>query len=199
MLSQCSSKSKRVCGSVKRSQDCSSGCWMCRPLSVVFEACSNSLTLSTTYGLSNSVTHSRYCESLANTGLCLFHQWCWSIRTLTGIYVNLDIFASIAIGVIPLLLMSIFSISAGNNLRSNRARIQPVQHIRIHQQDHDLMKMLAGEVIIYCLIDFTYPVNLMYGYFTRAPLVDKTLMRLTVKSLISFILDPSLSFTYCAM
>ena len=45
MLSQCSSKSKRVCGSVKRSQDCSSGCCMYRPLSVVFEACSNSRSL----------------------------------------------------------------------------------------------------------------------------------------------------------
>ena len=111
------------------------------------------------------------------------------------------IFSFLAISVIPLLLLIIFSLLTYHNLHLIHSRVLPitgtVQSIRIHKRDHDLMKMLAGEVIVYCLTQSTFPVNTMYGYFTSFFAADKSQMRIAVESLISFIIHPILSFTYC--
>jgi hypothetical protein len=114
------------------------------------------------------------------------------------------IFASIAIGILPLLLVILFSALARLNLRLIRLRVassdNPIQHLRIHKRDHDLMKMLAGEVLIYCITTMPYPVNVMYGFLTTPMTADKSQMRITIQSLISFIIHPLLFFVLvCAL
>ncbi len=112
-----------------------------------------------------------------------------------------SIFAFLAIGIIPLILMIIFSSLARRNVHLIRSRVMPTdnpsQNLRIHKRDHDLMKMLAGEVLIYCITTLPYPINVMYGYLTLPIAANKSQMRLAVESLISFIIQPLLSYTYC--
>ncbi|CAF1169727.1 unnamed protein product [Adineta ricciae] len=126
------------------------------------------------------------------TGRCIL------LPTYTLAY---TIFSFLAISVIPLLLLIIFSLLTCHNLHLIHSRVLPtsgtVQSIRIHKRDHDLMKMLAGEVVIYCLTQSTFPVNTMYGYFTSFFTANKSQLRIAVESLISFIIHPILSFTYC--
>jgi hypothetical protein len=111
------------------------------------------------------------------------------------------IFASIAIGILPFVLMIIFSLLARHNLHLIRSRIvptnNPTQHFRIHKRDHDLMKMLVGEVIVYCITTIPYPANIMYQYLTTPIAADKSPMRLAVEALVTFIIHPILTFTYC--
>ncbi len=111
------------------------------------------------------------------------------------------IFALIAIGVLPLLLMIIFGLLARHNLHLIRARVVPAnnpnQKLRMHKRDHDLMKMLAGEVLIYCIATIPYPSSILYGYFTIPIAGEKSPMRIAIESLIAFIIYPLLAFTYC--
>lgn len=111
------------------------------------------------------------------------------------------IFALIAIGLVPLLLIILFSVLVRHNLQLIRSRVMSsdgaMRPIRIHKRDHDLMKMLAGEVLIYCITTVPYPINLIYSYFNGLFLVDKSAMRLAIEALISFLIHPLLSFTYC--
>jgi len=111
------------------------------------------------------------------------------------------IFVSIAIGILPFVLMIIFGLLARHNLHLIRSRIvptnNPTQHFRIHKRDHDLMKMLVGEVVVYCITTIPYPANIIYQYFTTSIAADKSPMRLAVETLVTFIIHPLLTFTYC--
>ncbi len=111
------------------------------------------------------------------------------------------IFALIAIVILPLSLMIIFSLLARHNLHLTRSRVASTsnqnQQFRIHKRDHDLMKMLAGEVLIYSITMVPYTVQFLYGYLTTPIAAEKSPMRLAIESLISFIIQPLMSFTYC--
>ena len=111
------------------------------------------------------------------------------------------IFALIAIGLVPLLLITLFSVLVRHNLQLIRSRMVSLdivmRSIRVHKRDRDLMKMLAVEALIYCITTLPYPINLLYSYFTGLFLEQKSAMRLAIEALISFIIHPMLSFTYC--
>lgn len=97
--------------------------------------------------------------------------------------------------------MILFSFLARYNLIKIRSRVRPTggtsQDIHIHKRDHDLMKMLIGEVIVFSLTTSVYPFNTMYSYLTIPIKAYKSPVRLAVESLIGYIIHPLLSYTYC--
>jgi hypothetical protein len=130
-----------------------------------------------------------------NSGRCI---------ALPGAYAYFyAIYSLIVIGVLPLLLMTIFSFLAWNNLRLIRTRVAPttngVRHIKIHKRDRDLMKMLGGEVFVYCVTTIPYPINLIYSVSTSSFAAYKSPIRLAIESLIGYIISPLLNFMYCCV
>ncbi len=113
------------------------------------------------------------------------------------------IYSMIVIGVLPLALMMTFSLLAWHNLRLTRTRIAPIdptiRHIKIHKRDRDLMKMLSGEVLAYCITTIPYPINLIYSVSTNAIIPYKSPTRLAIESLIGYIISPLLNFMYCCV
>lgn len=124
------------------------------------------------------------------------------------------IYSLIVIGVLPLFLMILFSLLAWHNLQSIRSRVAPgngglieavprgkkmvnVRNISIHKRDRDLMKMLGGEVFVYCVTTIPYPINLIYSVSTSTIAASKSPMRLAIESLIGYIVSPLLNFMYC--
>jgi hypothetical protein len=67
----------------------------------------------------------------------------------------------------------------------------------IHKRDRDLMKMLGGEVFVYCVTTIPYPINLIYSVSTSSIAASKSPMRLAIESLIGYIVSPLLNFMYC--
>lgn len=111
-------------------------------------------------------------------------------------------FALIAIGILPPGSMIIFTILARYNLTQIRGRVQvhdeqPAQQMHIRKRDYDLLKMLVGEVILFCATTSVYPASTLYNYLTGPLREYKSAMRLAVESLIGYIIHPLLSFTYC--
>ena len=116
------------------------------------------------------------------------------------------IYSLIVIGVLPLFLMILFSLLAWRNLQYTRSRVGPkdgtvagptARNITIHKRDRDLMKMLGGEVFVYCVTTIPYPINLIYSVSTSAIAASKSPMRLAIESLIGYIISPLLNFMYC--
>jgi len=113
------------------------------------------------------------------------------------------IYSLIVIGVLPLLLMILFSLLAWRNLRLIRSRVAPIgqttRHVKIRKHDRDLMKMLSGEVFVYCLTTIPYPINLIYSVSTASIAASKSSTRLAIESLIGYIISPLLNFMYCCV
>jgi hypothetical protein len=113
-----------------------------------------------------------------------------------------SIYVIVVVGTLPLILMITFSCLAWYNLQLSRIRVAAVSHmtprIQIHKRDRDLMKMLTGEVFVYCLTTVLYPINMFYGVMTKS-ITDKSSLRLSIESLISYIISPLLTFTYCCI
>ncbi|CAF1132488.1 unnamed protein product [Adineta steineri] len=106
------------------------------------------------------------------------------------------------IGILPSSLMILFGFLARYNLTKIRLRVQPVdgdraRGIQIHKRDHDLMKMLFGEVLVFCVTTCPFPCSLLYNYLTASITSSKTPIRIAIESLINFIIQPLLTFTYC--
>ncbi|UJR26952.1 hypothetical protein I4U23_008259 [Adineta vaga] len=117
------------------------------------------------------------------------------------------IYSLIVIGILPLFLMILFSFLAWHNLQTIRSRVAPTnggviqtrQSIQIHKRDRDLMKMLSGEVLVYCLTTIPYPINLIYSVSTSSIASSKSALRLAIESLIGYIITPLLNFMYCCV
>jgi hypothetical protein len=69
--------------------------------------------------------------------------------------------------------------------------------LRLHKADRDLMRMLAGEVLVYLITTLFYPVNVLYGVITAPFAAEKSEMRVAVESLIGYIISPMLNYVYC--
>ena len=113
------------------------------------------------------------------------------------------IYSMIIIGILPLVLMIAFSLGAWHNLQLTRMRITPtgdgVRTIKIHKRDRDLMKMLSGEVLVYCLTTIPYPINLIYIVSTDSIAPFKSPTRKAIESLVGYIISPILNFMYCCV
>lgn len=113
------------------------------------------------------------------------------------------IYSLIVIGVIPLLLMIIFSLLAWRNLRLIRSRVSPIgsmtTNITIHKRDRDLMKMVSGEVIAFCITTVPYPINLIYSVSTSSLTAYKSSLQLAIESLVGYIISPLLNLMYCCV
>ena len=111
------------------------------------------------------------------------------------------IYSLIVIGILPLVLMILFSFLASHNLHMIRARVTPagstIRSIKIRKRDRDLMKMLSGEVIVYCITTIPYPINLIYTVSTASITAFKSPTRLALESFIGYIISPLLNFMYC--
>jgi len=111
------------------------------------------------------------------------------------------IYSLIVIGILPLVLMIVFSLLAWHNLRMIRSRVAPtgqaVGNLNIQKRDRDLMKMLSGEVFVYCVTTIPYPINLIYSVSTSSIAAYKSPTRLAIESLVGYIVSPLLNFMYC--
>ena len=107
---------------------------------------------------------------------------------MPGIY-NLifGIYALIFTGVIPPILMSIFSLITLKNLHSVHVRIHVTNkqtNRLMHQRDFHLTRMLTAQVLIYILTTTPYPLNAFYTAITIS--VNKSLNRQIIELFISF-------------
>ena len=113
------------------------------------------------------------------------------------------IYSVVIIGVLPLFLMILFSVLAWHNLQQIRARVGPSgsnqRHVLIQKRDRDLMKMLAGEVLMYTITTIPYPINLIYSVSTTYLGVQKDPVRVAIENLIGYIISPLLNFMYCCV
>ena len=130
-----------------------------------------------------------------NTGRCI---------ALPGTYAFFyAIYSLIVIGVLPLLLMVVFSLLAWHNLRKIRSRVAPIgavtRNITIHKRDRDLMKMVSGEVIAFFITTVPYPINLIYSVSTSSITAFKSPIRLAIESLVGYIISPILNLMYCCV
>jgi len=91
------------------------------------------------------------------------------------------IYQTIIIGILPPLLMSIFSILA---IRSLHQRHDVWR--RFKQRDRYLMRMVMAEVILNVFISIPYSINLAYGVGTYYD-VDKSARRLEIEAFITFV------------
>ncbi|CAF0954949.1 unnamed protein product [Adineta steineri] len=131
-----------------------------------------------------------------NTGRCI---------ALPGTYAFFyALYSLVVIGILPLFLMILFGLLAWRNLQIIRSRVTPVgdiahtaQQVQIHKRDRDLMKMLSGEVLVYCITTIPYPINLIYSVSTSSIAALKSPIRLAIESLIGYIVSPLLNFMYC--
>ncbi|CAF3743510.1 unnamed protein product [Adineta steineri] len=123
---------------------------------------------------------------------------------LPGIYTLFyAIYSLIIIGIVPLLLMIVFSFRAWQNLQLTHTRVLPtgynIRNIQIRKRDRDLLKMLTGEVFIYFLTTVPYPINQIYNVSTSSITAYKSSIRIEIESLIGYIVSPLLNFMYCCV
>jgi hypothetical protein len=113
------------------------------------------------------------------------------------------IYSLIVIGILPLFLMIVFGLLARHNLQLVRSRVVPtrstMRNIRIRKRDRNLMKMLSGEVFVYCLTTIPYPIDLIYTISTSSITMYKSSTRQALESLIGYIISPLLNFMYCCV
>ena len=113
------------------------------------------------------------------------------------------IYSLIVIGILPLFLMILFSLLAWHNLRKIRSRVIPsgstTRNITIHKRDRNLMLMLTGEVIVFCITTIPYPINMIYSVWTSSMQIHKNQTRLAIESLVGYIISPILNLMYCCV
>jgi hypothetical protein len=85
------------------------------------------------------------------------------------------------VGILPPVLMSIFSILT---IRSLLERHGPLRRLR--QRDRHLMRMVLAEVIVNVSISIPYSINLVYGAITLYD-VNKSAQRLEIEAFITFV------------
>jgi hypothetical protein len=85
------------------------------------------------------------------------------------------------VGILPPLLMSIFSILAIRSLHQRHDVLR-----RFKQRDRYLMRMVMAEVILNVSISIPYSINLAYGVGTYYD-VDKSARRLEIEAFITFV------------
>jgi hypothetical protein len=115
-------------------------------------------------------------------------------------------YSLVVIGILPLFLMILFGVLAWRNLQLIRSRVAPTgaaaqsrQNVQINKRDRDLMKMLSGEVLVYCVTTIPYPINLIYSVSTSSMASSKDAVRVAVESLVGYIITPLLNFMYCCV
>lgn len=94
------------------------------------------------------------------------------------------LYQTITIGIIPPVLMSIFSILAVRGLR-HRPHIQEPRR----QRDRYLMRMVVGEVFVNIFTSIPYSLNLVYGAITYYSSDSKGSRRLKIESFVSFVTE----------
>lgn len=118
---------------------------------------------------------------------------------MPGIY-NLifSIYAVIFAGIIPPILMSIFSLITLHNLYSIHTINIQRNHL-MRQRDFHLTRMLTAQVIVYILTTTPYPLNTLYAAITHSQI--KSIDQQAIESFIYFItstfllfINPSISF-----
>ena len=121
----------------------------------------------------------------------------------SGIY---SIFYSIyaaTVTAIPLVMMTIFSFCALNNLRNVRMQIRPGLSntngsTRIRKRDSQLITILISEVVIYVVSTVWFPINSIYSTITSS--VQKNADRTAIEGFIRYLaLSFLLFFNSCAL
>ena len=94
------------------------------------------------------------------------------------------IYFFLIVGVIPIILMVIFTILTMNNLRRLRRRIQPsiVTPTKLKPRDRQFMRMLSALVLMYVITNLFYPMNVLYSAITYWSI--KSPERVAIESLI---------------
>jgi hypothetical protein len=115
---------------------------------------------------------------------------------MPGIYsLIFGIYSLIFTGVIPPILMSIFSLITLKNLHSVHVRIHVTNkqtNRLMHQRDLHLTRMLTAQVLIYILTTTPYPLNAFYAAITISG--NKSLDRQIIELFIYFITGTFLLF-----
>lgn len=128
------------------------------------------------------------------SGRCVINP-CFSLAYTT--------YSIIFIGFVPSFSMILFSYRAQYNLTKIRSRVPPIggdidqRNFRINKRDHDLMKMLFGEVFIFCVTTCPFPCSTLYNFLTASISAYKSPLRVAIESLVSFIIHPLLNYVYC--
>ncbi|CAF1181649.1 unnamed protein product [Adineta steineri] len=106
-----------------------------------------------------------------------------------------SIYALIFAGIIPPVLMSIFSLITLHNLHLIHVRVSTtstqINH-RIRQRDFHLIRMLTAQVFVYILTTTPYPINTVYAAVTAR--TNKSMDRQAIESFIYFITSSFLLF-----
>ncbi|CAF5007746.1 unnamed protein product [Rotaria sp. Silwood1] len=111
----------------------------------------------------------------------------------------ISMYSFIFVGSLPPLLMFLFGLLTWRNLKEIRSRIAPENdstRYRLQRCDRDLMKMVAGETLVYLITTMPYPVNSLYGIITASIAQQKSEMRLAIETLISYIISQILIYIY---
>ncbi|CAF1035172.1 unnamed protein product [Rotaria sp. Silwood1] len=111
-----------------------------------------------------------------------------------------SIYLFIFIGILPPAFMISFGVLTWHHLKQIRSRVAPTNdptRFRLHKADRDLIKMLAGEVLVYLVTTVLYPVNTLYGFITTPIAQQKSEIRLAVEALVGYIVSPILNYIYC--
>ncbi|CAF4218840.1 unnamed protein product [Rotaria sp. Silwood2] len=111
-----------------------------------------------------------------------------------------SIYLFIFIGILPPAFMISFGVLTWHNLKQIRSRVAPRNdptRFRLVKADRDLIKMLAGEVLVYLVTTVVYPVNTLYGVITTPIVQQKSELRLAIEDLAGYIVSPILNYIYC--
>ncbi|CAF4598597.1 unnamed protein product [Rotaria sp. Silwood2] len=111
-----------------------------------------------------------------------------------------SIYLFIFIGILPPAFMISFDALTWHNLKQIRSRVAPRSdhtRLRLARVDRDLIKMLAGEVLVYLVTTVVYPVNTLYGVITTPIAQQRSEMRLAIEDLVEYIVSPIPNYIYC--
>ncbi len=110
------------------------------------------------------------------------------------------IYSLIVIGILPLLLMILFSLLTWHNLQMIRSRLVPtgltIRNRKIHKRDRALMRVLSVEVFAYCWTTLPYPINLIYSVSTSSIEAYKSPIHLAIEPLIGYIISFWINLMY---
>jgi hypothetical protein len=102
----------------------------------------------------------------------------------SGIYVLIyGLYATLAAGILPPLLMAIFSILTIRHRRQLRTRLSVPR--TTNRRDHSLMLMLSSEVAVYVITTSLYPTITLYQAITNAQ--TKSTESLQIETFVSFL------------
>jgi uncharacterized membrane protein len=105
-----------------------------------------------------------------------------SVCGMFGLYKLIyAIYQVILVGILPPILMIIFSILTMHSLHQRHGT-----QTRLRQRDRYLMRMVIAEVIVNISTSIPYSINLLYGAATYN-VVNKSMQRIEIESFISFL------------